>query len=121
MEILKFFFEFKGYSSCCLRNGTECLKRLRRGVPKLILLDIMLPDISGFKLCKKIKSNMHYKKIPIFYLSSIPEKRVVENLEITHADGFISKPFSFEALEFLLKYIEWNTSYSQCIISAIKI
>lgn len=105
LEILNCFFELRGYSSCCLRSGTRGLKKLGEINPKLILLNIMLPDITGFELCKKIKFNHFFNHIPVLYLVSILISKVQEKLEETKADGFIMKPFNFNQISFLFNYL----------------
>ena len=105
LEILNCFFKSRGYSSCCLRSGIRGLKKLGEINPKLVLLNIMLPDINGFELCKKIKSNYLFNNIPVFYLVSIPLSEVQEKLEGTNVDGFILKPFDFNQISLLFNYL----------------
>ncbi|MFW9989772.1 MAG: PleD family two-component system response regulator [Candidatus Odinarchaeota archaeon] len=104
--LLKLFFKSQGYSSYCTRRGIKSLEKLSEFIPKLILIDLMVADISPFKLCKKIKSNKRFKHIPLIYLTSFPASMVKEKLEETKADGCITKPFEFESLEYLLHYLD---------------
>ncbi|MHA1256681.1 MAG: response regulator [Promethearchaeota archaeon] len=55
--VLEAFFKLKGYSSLCVSTGTKALEMLKEITPKVILLDILLPDIKGYEICKRIKSN----------------------------------------------------------------
>jgi CheY-like chemotaxis protein len=104
-ELLKKYFENKGYSFKGVLTGLEGIEELNRNFPKLILLDIILPDISGYDICKEIKSNKRLKNIPVFYLTAVTRDRVEEKLNETMADGFILKPFDLPALEFLFEFI----------------
>ena len=87
-------------------SGSKGLEELKNSIPKFILLDIILPDINGYDLCKVIKSDDLYKDIPVYFLTAIPgpevEKRIVE----TKADGYILKPFDFSDFEVILKQLK---------------
>ena len=105
IELLKNFFESKGYSFKGVLTGLKGIEELNRTFPKLILLDIILPDISGYDICKEIKSNERLKHIPVFYLTAVTRIKVEEKLNETMADGFILKPFDLPSLEFLFDYL----------------
>ena len=64
IRLLKSYFESKGYSCKGVISGTKGIEELRTSTPKIILLDIILPDLSGYDLCKMIKSE---KKFPSIY------------------------------------------------------
>ena len=66
--VLTDFFDNKGFSTIGVTTGNKGLEELKRITPKLILLDIILPNISGYEVCKKIKSLEKFKIIPIFYI-----------------------------------------------------
>jgi CheY-like chemotaxis protein len=105
IRLLTSYFESKGYKCKGVVSGTKGIDELRGGVPKLILLDIILPDISGYEICKKIKENKKYKKIPVFLLTAIPSSEVEKNMSETKANGYILKPFDFSDFEILFQYI----------------
>jgi len=71
----------------------------------LILLDIILPDVSGFTICKKIKSSEKFSNIPIIYLTAVPGNKVNEKIEETKADGYILKPFDLSDFESVFQYL----------------
>ena len=106
IDVLSDYFESKGITCLGVNTGLRGLEELRRGIPKLILLDIILPDISGYEICKKIKANNNIRKIPIFYITAISEADVSKRLEETEADGFLLKPFKFDQFEILSKYLK---------------
>jgi CheY-like chemotaxis protein len=81
------------------------IEELKKSKPSVILLDIILPDISGYKLCKKIKSDKSLNDIPVYLLTAIPGSEVKKKLEETRADGYILKPFDFSDFEVLFKYL----------------
>ncbi len=104
--VLTDFFELKGYTCRGALSGSKGLEELNRSTPKLIILDVILNDISGYEICNKIKSNENLKKIPVFYITAIPESEVVERLKETGANGFFLKPFNFSQFEILFDYLK---------------
>ena len=105
INLLVDFFEIKGYSCKYVMSGTEGLEELQIFNPKLILLDILLPDIDGYEICKTIKSNEKLKNIPTFFASAVPRSEILEKLKETRADGYFLKPFNFAEFEVLLDYL----------------
>lgn len=103
--LLQNYFESKGYSFKGVLTGIKGIEELNLNKPKLILLDIILPDISGFDLCKNIKSHKLLINIPVYYLTAVTSSKVEEKMEKTKADGYILKPFNLPDLEFLFKYL----------------
>ena len=104
-KVLIDYFQLKGYSCKDVISGSETFKELSIYKPKIILLDILLPDINGYEICKKIKSEEPYKGIPIFYITAIPENEVKLKMRETMADGYFLKPFNFHEFENLFTYL----------------
>ena len=104
-KVLIDYFQFKGYSCKDIVSGSETFKELSIYKPKLILLDILLPDINGYEICKKIKSDENYRSIPIFYITAIPENEVKLKMKETMADGYFLKPFNLPEFENLFTYL----------------
>jgi two-component system phosphate regulon response regulator PhoB len=100
------YFESKGYVCQGVVSGTKGLDELNNNIPKIILLDIILPDYSGYEICKIIKSNNKLKDIKIFLLTAIPGYEVKKHIEETNADGYILKPFDFSDFEILFDYLK---------------
>ena len=105
INLLREYFESKGYTCKCALSGNKGLDALKSFKPKLILLDIMLPDINGFDLCKNIKINEETKDIPVYYLTAIPALKVEERMKDTKADGRILKPFNLSDLNLLFELL----------------
>jgi CheY-like chemotaxis protein len=103
--VLTDFFELKGYTCKGVLSGVKGLEELNRNTPKLIILDVILNDISGYEICNKIKSDENLKEIPVFYITAIPESEIVEKLKETGANGFFLKPFNFSQFEILFDYL----------------
>ncbi len=105
IRLLTSYFESKGFKCKGVVSGTKGLEELRGGIPKLILLDIILPDISGYEICKMIKDHKKYKDLPIYLLTAIPGSEVERKMGETKADGYILKPFDFSDFEVIFQYL----------------
>ncbi len=105
IRLLTSYFESKGYKCKGAVSGTKGLEELKGGIPKLILLDVILPDISGYEICKMIKDHKKYKQVPIYLLTAIPGSEVEKKMQETKADGFILKPFDFADFEIVFQYL----------------
>lgn len=103
--LLKRYFESKGYTCKGVVSGSKGIQELKISAPKIILLDILLPDFSGYDVCKIIKSDKEYEKIPVFFLSIVHYSEVKKNLEETGADGYILKPFNFSDFDVIFDII----------------
>ncbi|TFF87947.1 MAG: response regulator [Promethearchaeota archaeon] len=106
IKLLTSYFQSKGIKCKGVISGTKGIEELKSGTPKLILLDIILPDWSGYDLSKKIKSDKTLKNIPVYLLTAIPGSEVEKRIEETKADGYILKPFDFSDFEPLFKYLK---------------
>ena len=94
VDILKYNLERENeFEVLTAKNGKEALE-LAESIPDLILLDIMMPELNGFEVCKQLKNNPETSKIPVIFLTA-KENEIDEilGLEIG-ADDYISKPIS---------------------------
>ena len=105
IRLITSYFESKGFICKGVISGQKGIDELKRSTPRLILLDIILPDYSGYDLCKMIKSDEKYKQIPIHFLTAIPATELEKRLKETKADGFILKPFDLTDFEEILGYL----------------
>ena len=82
------------YKMLCATNGKDALKLAASSVPDLILLDIMMPDMDGYEVCRQLKSDDRTQNIPVIFLTAKKEEEdEVKGLELGAVD-YISKPFS---------------------------
>ncbi len=81
------------------------MEALRKNIPKNYLLDIILPDYSGYDICKQIKSNKESQDISVYLLTAIPDSEVEKHLKESIADGYILKPFDFSDFEVIFQYL----------------
>ena len=100
-ETISFNLDSEGYEVASVFNGKEALKAIEKKKPDLILLDLMLPDMSGLEICRELRSSKKTKKIPIMMVTAKGEEvdRIV-GFELG-ADDYIVKPFSIR--EFMLR------------------
>ncbi len=98
LEFLRYNLEREGYRVVCARDGSEAIEMARGKSPDLIVLDLMLPEIDGFEVCKRLKLHKETEDIPIIMLTAKAEETdIVVGLEIG-ADDYITKPFSPKVL-----------------------
>ena len=83
----------KGYEVRGVPNGLAALEALKEEKPDLILLDIMLPEIDGFEVCRRIRSDPSSKHIPIIMLTAKKSREDMTRGEQVGADWYITKPF----------------------------
>ena len=82
----------KGYRVCTAVNGEEALAQLAKEKPDLVLLDVMMPGISGYEVCKRIRANPETALLPVVMCTSLdPNQERVKGIE-AGADDFLSKP-----------------------------
>jgi len=107
--VLSDLFELRGITSKIATNAMKGLDLLKQSKPKVILLDIVLPDIDGYEICKKIKFHEefeNFKGIPIYFITAVEESKVKEHMEETGADGFFLKPFVLSEFKILFNLLE---------------
>ncbi|MBS4016422.1 MAG: response regulator [Candidatus Latescibacteria bacterium] len=97
-ELVKFRLQQNDYSVIVVTDGMQMFEQLRQTKPDLIILDVMLPKIDGFKLCGLLKNYDPYKEIPIimFTARSGEESRLMA--KETGCDAYITKPFDNKIL-----------------------
>jgi DNA-binding response OmpR family regulator len=98
VETIRFPLESEGFTVLVSYNGEDALNQARKENPDLILLDIMLPKLDGYKVCRLLKFDERYRNIPILMLTAkTQEKDKTIGLE-TGADEYITKPFDIDEL-----------------------
>ncbi len=95
--LLRLILESAGYQVKTVDNGTDALAHIEQHKPQLILMDIMMPEISGLQVARKIKEQSDYKALPILLVSAV-DRLEDEQLLKSKADGIIYKPFDLDDL-----------------------
>ena len=106
IRLITSVFNSKGYKCKGVVSGSKGLEELGNTNPKVILLDIILPDLSGYDICKTIKSDNEWSNIPLFFLTAIAGSEVEKKLPETEADGYILKPFNFSDFEVIFDILK---------------
>lgn len=98
-EVIKLILEKEGYKVTEASSGKECIEKLKKETPDLILMDIMMPGMSGWDTVTEIKKNKKWDKIKICFLSvvEISEERR-KALKSSGIQGYMMKPFNKEDL-----------------------
>ena len=97
-NMLRIYFDSQGYQTIVATKGQEGLEMCRRNLPNLVILDIMLPDIDGYEVCRQLRGNLRTSHIPIIFLTQKGERSSqITGLELG-ADDYITKPFDLQLL-----------------------
>src|SRR5881409_3213174 len=98
-NMLKIYFTGLGYDVDAAVRGSEALEKTKQALPHLIVLDIMLPDIDGYEVCRTLRTNLRTSHIPVIFLTQKDERSdKLQGLELG-ADDYITKPFDIEELK----------------------
>jgi two-component system phosphate regulon response regulator PhoB len=105
VELIEFNLKQSGYTVSTAGDGAEALKKARAQVPDLIVLDVMLPEMDGFEICKTLRLDAATTRVPIIMLTAkAAEIDRVLGLELG-ADDYLTKPFSTRELLLRIKKI----------------
>ncbi len=97
-NMLQLYFKAQGYEVSVALRGLDALDATRQKMPNVIVLDIMLPDIDGYEVCRRLRTNLRTSHIPIIFLTQKDERSDrIRGLELG-ADDYITKPFDVEEL-----------------------
>ena len=97
-NMLKAYFSGLDFDVDLADRGAEALEKTRRGLPDLIVLDILLPDIDGYEVCRSLRKSTRTSRIPVIFLTQKDERGDrLQGLELG-ADDYITKPFDIEEL-----------------------
>ncbi|KOA20503.1 alkaline phosphatase synthesis transcriptional regulatory protein PhoP [Clostridium homopropionicum DSM 5847] len=97
-ELIKFNLENNGYKTICASDGIEALKIAKKELPQLILLDLMLPGMDGYDVCKEIRKDNSISNTPVIMITAKGEELdKILGLELG-ADDYLTKPFSIREL-----------------------
>ncbi len=106
VSLLTQYCEFKGYKCKGITQGANIIPLLKADMPKLVLLDVSLPGIDGFEICKLIKADPEVQETPVFFITALPEYEISKKMAETKANGYFLKPFDLSELDKLKKYVK---------------
>jgi len=97
LEVTKIALEEGNFEVATATNGKECLDKLDSFKPDVLILDIMMPEKSGFEICKEIKDSLKYNRIPVIMLTALKKKLGTTSYSVSQgldleAEDYIDKP-----------------------------
>ncbi len=98
VSLLREILAGAGYSFFGCASGAECLQLVTRVMPRLILLDVEMPEMDGFATCQNLRKRREIDAVPIAFLTSRKTRHDVRNGLQVGANDFITKPFQRAAL-----------------------
>ena len=105
IQLVQHNLEKNGFLVSSSLNGNDCLKELKKFQPDLLLLDWMLPDLSGIEICKSIRKDNSFKNLPVIMLTAKGEEEdKIKGLD-SGVDDYLTKPFSFNELMARIKAV----------------
>lgn len=97
VEVMKLTLgEVEGYDTVFLRDGLELYLLVQQKKPDLLVLDIILPSLTGLAITRLLKYHDGYRDIPILVTSSITEENIAERVRKAGGDVFLPKPFTIQ-------------------------
>ncbi|MFN8247503.1 MAG: response regulator [Ferruginibacter sp.] len=95
---LEFLMRKNGFDVVVARNGTEALDLVEKQLPDLVLLDIMMPDVDGYEICRYIKKSSRLKNTKVVFVSAKSKESDIQKSYELGASLYITKPFSTREL-----------------------
>ena len=110
-NMLRIYFQSQSYDVVVAQRGEDALEMCRQQLPHIIVLDIMLPDMDGYDVCRNLRGNLRTSHIPIVFLTQKDERSdKIHGLELG-ADDYITKPFDLEELKLRVKNAMGRAQY----------
>ncbi len=94
LEALSFILEREGYALSSFSDGEGCVDYIKKINPDLIILDMMLPNISGMQILENLRSSQEFQSLPVLMLTAKGQRRDRQAAENAGASLFMTKPFS---------------------------
>lgn len=106
IKLLTQYFEIRGFKCSSTTKGLDAKKYMEIYRPKVVLLDIILPDISGYDICEMIKSDPELKDVPVYYISAANPLEIEDQAVKTGANGFFLKPFQMDSFNIIIDLLK---------------
>ena len=95
----------EGFACETANNGREALERLERELPDLIILDLLMPEVSGYEVCRQLQEDQRTAQIPVIVLTAVPERAVRQTTEWIGASSVLHKPFDTTILVSTVRHL----------------
>lgn len=110
-SMLRIYFQSQNYEVAVAQRGEDAMEMCRQQLPHIIVLDIMLPDMDGYDVCRDLRGSLRTSHIPIIFLTQKDERSdKIHGLELG-ADDYITKPFDLEELKLRVKNAMMRAKY----------
>ena len=97
-ELVGAYAQIAGYDYVAAHDGAEAMEQIRRHSPSLIVLDLMLPDLDGMEICRRVKSNHETKAIPVIIPTALDGENSRRDGRQCGAAAYLTKPFDPDRL-----------------------
>ncbi len=104
-DMLNAYFNVQGYRILTVNWGEDCIKLCQNELPDIIILDIRLPDMDGFEVAQRLKSNRKTQDIPIIYLTELRHREDRLRGLALGVEDYITKPFDFQELRLKIRNV----------------
>jgi CheY-like chemotaxis protein len=101
-ELVQAMLEEDGIDVRCVPDGAQAIQEARREAPHLVLLDVVLPGLDGFAVCRLLRADPALKQVPIYMLTAKVRPADHESARRAGASGYIEKPFKAQQLQKLV-------------------
>lgn len=98
LDLFESLFQGREWRPFLFSNGRAALNALDRVVPDVILLDIVMPDMDGFEVCRRIKEDERLREIPVIFISALPEQETRLRAIVTGGVDYVMKPVPRETM-----------------------
>ena len=105
LEILRLLLKVNGHRPIMALGGKEGLDIARKELPDVILLDIMMPDIDGFEVLRRLKLDMSTEKIPEILVTAVSGQALIDKAMSLGAEGYVTKPYTRNQLMSLINEV----------------
>ena len=95
---LDFLMKKEGYNVFIARDGEEAIEIINKELPELVILDIIMPNVDGYEVCKYVKNTVELEHIKVVFLTAKTRKSDIEKGYEIGADDYVVKPFSTKEL-----------------------
>lgn len=120
-QTLESVLEGEGYDLVMAENGLQAIEKAKKHLPDVILLDLMMPGMTGFEVCQHIRNDPQLAEIPIIVLTALDDRESMLTALKSGADDFISKPFDRHELRARLIGITRLNRYHKLIEERAKL
>ncbi|MFT7619674.1 MAG: CheY-like chemotaxis protein [Planctomycetota bacterium] len=92
-ELVGGYVELAGFPHHSVMNGADALQQIKTSCPALILLDLMLPDVDGLEICRRLHADPNFSDIPIVILTALDKEECRREANANGAVAYLTKPF----------------------------